>query len=38
MMARDLLADIMARGIRLTADGDRLRVDAPAGTLTGPAG
>jgi hypothetical protein len=30
----ELLAALNARAVRLTAVGDRLRVDAPAGTLT----
>lgn len=29
-----LLADLRARGVTLTAKGDRLRVEAPAGVLT----
>ncbi|MHB8763134.1 MAG: TubC N-terminal docking domain-related protein [Deferrisomatales bacterium] len=34
MTALALLRDIEAQGIRLEAQGDRLRVDAPAGALT----
>ena len=34
MSAAALLAALQARGVRLTAVGDRLRVDAPAGVLT----
>ena len=34
MTAHDLLADLTARGVQLTAQGGRLHVDAPAGVLT----
>ncbi len=32
--AENLIRDLAGRGVRLTAHGDRLRVEAPAGTLT----
>lgn len=34
MTLDDLLADLTARGVLLTVDGDKLKVDAPAGALT----
>lgn len=34
MSARALLEDLRRRGVNLEADGEGLRVDAPAGTLT----
>jgi tubulysin polyketide synthase-like protein len=34
MTTADLLSDLQARGIRLQANGDRLRVEAPTGVLT----
>lgn len=34
MTATALLADLLSRGVGLSADGDRLHVDAPKGVLT----
>ena len=34
MTSKELLRDIAARGVILSANGDRLRIDAPEGVLT----
>lgn len=34
MSARALLEELRSRDVRLKADGERLRVDAPAGAIT----
>jgi hypothetical protein len=34
MTAASFLSDLLARGVRLSADGERLKVDAPLGCLT----
>lgn len=34
MTAADLVLDLKARGVRLTAEGNRLQYDAPAGVMT----
>ena len=34
MSAQELLTDLQSKGIQITADGDRLKIKAPRGTVT----